>query len=209
MTAHTDRVVQSDPRTKYARHHMVDSKGLVVGVETTVHTFPNTYWQCAHVNVLGEGDYGARGRTIIQVYVEDHNGDPVTNADVRLGTGYSGQPGSHDQWLKPGGTNRNPVEFNMPEGFTPPNLGPYSVVILGPGGRIDSDQVGNMGLSRGRHISFVIRFRPRNNGGSTENQRNGDIRSYAVNLFNGLSSLEAQIAHLKSQASYIIDNTKE
>jgi len=143
----------ADPRRSNAtKHEMINDK--VTAVHTTVHTKPETRFKCTNVFLIDE--VAAGGQTVAIVVVLDKDGRELP-ADVRLAYEYTGNADRFDHYL-PAGNARN--EFVITNKGWPPNLFPLAICILN-GAAIDSDVVGNLGLSHGHHHGFKITFQER------------------------------------------------
>jgi len=147
-------ITEIDVRSPNANHHdpAPGESGDVKAVHLTVHKVgtQDRRYRCVGAQLLVDDD-----SCNIYVQVFSRLGTPIM-ADVRMGTGYSGNPDTFHDYIVPG--NPNGSFFMGPDsGFTPPNLGPLAVMIR-DGGRTVSDTVGGMGLSRGQHMSYLIKF---------------------------------------------------
>ena len=141
----------NDPRAENARYHSPDGQP-VSAVNTLVLTNPDTEYRCIVVQVFGSNDPRGGGRTIITVAQDGHE-------TVILGTGASKRRGEYDNKI-PHVPGQEIVLSGKGVTFNPPNLGGASV-FLERNGRIISDEVRSLGLSRGEHISYFIKFQHR------------------------------------------------
>lgn len=144
----------SDPRTPACQKHEFDNSGKPIAVHTAVLVQPDTAYKCVLVDLLPHDES-------CQVYVEvyDANGNAASKTNTRLLTGWS-ESAKYDALYD---APASPGSFSMGREakFWPPNLGSCGAVVVDGSGRIDSDVVGSLGISRGTHMSFRVVFRAR------------------------------------------------
>lgn len=139
----------ADPRAPNARDHATDKNGKVTGVFINVHRTPGARFVCQSVRLIDENE--AQGNTIIRVKFTGASGP------LFLATGYQGNATSFDDFLPDSSGHGELVMAGSGAKFYPPNLGPLAVVVR-ENGQIISDVIGNLGLSRGAHVSYEVVF---------------------------------------------------
>lgn len=138
VNSYTDSL---DPRGPHAKSH-VDNESI----HLTVHQGNNKY-KVQYVDSIWD-KHGNGGKHIARVNVPQG-----FNGQIVLATGYQGGTSKFDSEIL-----HSPGQEVVIDGkFTPPALGPLAIYLKENGVRV-SDIVGNIGLPKGNHVSYVINF---------------------------------------------------
>ena len=148
----------NDPRALNCRHFALGPDGRVVGVELRYHEQPSTRYALRSAILIGEEE--AQGRHVATCWVEDASGNQVTER-VGMAYPYQGQPTGMPNVAWPGGTNTQPVQHVVSNGYNPPALGPMAIAIYSQDGQIISDVIASIGLPMGHHVSYDFVWRER------------------------------------------------
>ena len=177
-----------DPRSENAKRFMVDSNGLVVGVELEYQEIPSSMYQLIRAEVIDEKT--SAGNTVANFYVADEKGFPVSE-NVVLAWPWPNIEKSQ-------GTGNPDKKHMITNGFDPMKTkGPLALYPVDGNGNVIGDKIGGLGLPYNRHICFNLVWQKRSTNtippiddgtGNTNNSTEVQVLNNIYTLLNKIAT---------------------